>query len=87
MPVWENRVVRTKNPVKSYDFTGFLYGVVSIACSRRLARLSLWKFYFVMMTNSAEPAGPVMVRTVSSLTFVKVRMPSAPFVTVQLAGF
>ena len=43
--------------------------------------------YFVMMTNSDEPLGPVMVSTVSSLTFVKVRMPSAPFVTVQLAGF
>lgn len=43
--------------------------------------------YFVMMTNSDEPPGPVMVSTVSSLTFVKVRMPSAPFVTVQLVGF
>ena len=43
-------------------------------------------FYLVLMINSAEPAGPVMVSAVLSLTFVNVRTPSAPFVTVQLAG-
>ena len=63
------------------------YTIEKIPRRRALGCGRVALLYFVTMTNSAEPPGPLMVRTVSSLTFVNVRMPFASFVTVQLAGF